>query len=163
MPVVLFVCTANQFRSPLAAAAFQKVINEMHPLGNWNIESAGSWVRQEASAHPLAIRYADEIGVDLRRHKSREVNSIILGRADLIIVMSRGQREAIQFEFIECRDRVHSLNDLIEDENYDIPDPAESGFAEAGPIWREIQKKVDLALPKIIQLAVENAAKDNIR
>lgn len=163
MPVVLFVCTANQFRSPLAAAAFQKRIDETHPLGNWNIESAGSWVRQEASAHPLAVRYADEIGVDLRRHKSREVSSVILGRADLIVVMSRGQREAIQFEFSECRDRVQSLNDLIEDENYEIPDPAESDFAEAGPIWREIQNKVDLAFPRIIQLVAENAAKANIQ
>lgn len=159
MPIILFVCTANQFRSPLAAAAFQKEIDDKHPLGIWIIQSAGSWVKQTASAHPLAIEYANQIGVDLRHHKSQEVTRNMLRQASLIIVMSQGQKEAFQYEFSECKKRIYSLNELVGDASYGIADPAESGFADAEPIWMEIQKKVDLSFPRIIQLAVENNAK----
>ncbi|MGB9521787.1 MAG: low molecular weight phosphatase family protein, partial [Anaerolineales bacterium] len=41
MPSVLFVCTANQCRSPLAQGLFQLALNGQ--LSGWRIDSAGTW------------------------------------------------------------------------------------------------------------------------
>ena len=150
MSTVLFVCMANQFRSPLAAIAFLREIRENKIAGDWNVQSAGTWVEEETSAHPLAIQYAAQAGYNLSSHQTREVTSEILNEADIIVVMTQGQKEAIQFEFFSCKDRVFTLNELAGDEKYGIQDPAENGFADAQSIWQEIQSKVSLAFAKIV-------------
>ena len=45
MPKVLFVCTANRFRSPLAAAIFKRFLLESQETGRWRVSSAGTWTR----------------------------------------------------------------------------------------------------------------------
>lgn len=157
MPTVLFVCMANQFRSPLAALAFQKEIRENKIAGDWNVQSAGTWVEEETGAHPLAIQYAAQAGYDLTTHQTREVTPDILNVADIIVVMTQGQKEAIQFEFFSCKDRVFTLNELAGDEKYGIQDPAEEGFTDAQSIWQEIQSKVSIAFSKIVEVAKLNS------
>lgn len=157
MPTVLFVCMANQFRSPLATVAFQKEIRDNQISGDWTVQSAGTWVEEETSAHPLALWYASEAGYDLSAHQSREVTPDILNAADIIVVMTQGQKEAIQFEFFTCKDRVFTLNELAGDKKYGIQDPAEDGFTDAQSIWQEIQIKVALAFTKIVDVANSNS------
>jgi len=83
MPNVLFVCMANQFRSPLAAALFEKNLKDENASAGWMVSSAGTWVEQESGAHPAAIHAAKNLGLDLSGHKSREVSADMIAAADL--------------------------------------------------------------------------------
>ncbi len=90
MPSILFVCTANQFRSPIAAAKFSCLLGKDELTKEWTVDSAGTWAEEGLPVHPKAIQAATKLGLTLSEHASREVNKDILNKADLIVVMEHG-------------------------------------------------------------------------
>lgn len=137
MPSVLFVCTANQFRSPLAAACFLKQVELENRPRKWRVESAGTWVKDGLGASAMALEAAASLGLDgLENHRTRRVRPGLLARFDLILVMERGHKEALCAEFPSVCGRVHLLSEVVEGIPYDIPDPGDRGVdpAEVGAI-----------------------------
>ena len=65
MPSVLFVCTANINRSPLAAALFQKLLADSGRADGWRVESAGTWAEVGRSASSASLRAAQAFGINL--------------------------------------------------------------------------------------------------
>lgn len=90
---VLFVCTANIVRSPIAAALLEMRLQETAP--DVVVESAG--LREtDASLDEGALRVLDRRGVDLRRHHSRAIDSAMVGEATLVLGLEREHvREAV--------------------------------------------------------------------
>ena len=75
MSVILFVCTANRFRSPIAAAYTESKLRSAGKLGAWVVRSAGTWTTNGEPAHPEAIKAAAELGLDLSTHLTHEVST----------------------------------------------------------------------------------------
>ena len=123
MPAILFVCTANQFRSPIAAACFSRKLASLQWKGDWIIQSAGTWISPGVSALPVAIIAARKIGVSLEGHKARSVTPELVSIQDLILVMESGQKEALQNEFSIFGKRVFLLSEVALNKAEEIPDP----------------------------------------
>ena len=130
MPDILFVCTANQFRSPIAVACLTRELAEAGKTENWQVSSAGSRTADGHKTHPQAVRAAKKIGLDVSGHRSREVKSKLLEAADLIIVMEQGHKEALAFEFPESHSKITLLTEFIGESMSDIPDPQLSNSVE---------------------------------
>ena len=83
---LLFVCSGNTCRSPLAEALAQR---ELGTLG-WRVEvrSAGVSALSGTPASSGSLGAAQRHGLDLREHRSREVDEELIDWADLILVMS---------------------------------------------------------------------------
>lgn len=81
---VLFVCTANQCRSPLAAAIARQRFADL-PI---EFESAGLIDGGEPSPE-TGVQVAAARGLDLRTHLSRKIDRSSLERYDLVLTMSR--------------------------------------------------------------------------
>ena len=124
---ILFVCTANQFRSPLAEAYFQYLIDQDPSNQHICVVSAGTWAWDGAQATSDAQNIAENIGLTLSDHRSREVSEIILKEADLVLVMENGHKEGILQEFPFARDRVFLLSEVIKGLAFNIPDPYVTG------------------------------------
>lgn len=123
MPSVLFVCTANRFRSPLAAAFFRKELEQTSStLHQWKVDSAGTWTVPGLPALPETSLLARKYDLDLTRHRSKTVTAPLLTDQDLILVMETGQREALCNEFPATSERLHLLSWAAEARSYDIPD-----------------------------------------
>jgi protein-tyrosine phosphatase len=122
MPSILFVCTANRFRSPLAAAILRKTLEEMGIAASWRIASAGTWAEPGQPVMPGISEAAQRFGIDLSGHRSARVNSRLLSKYDLIVVMQGGHREALLSEDPKLQERVYLLSDVAERRSYDIPD-----------------------------------------
>ncbi len=137
MPSVLFVCTANRFRSPLAAAAFQKTLGD-EGIKGWQVGSAGTWTDAGLPAAREAVQAARQLGVSLGGHASCPVNDALLSGYDLILVMEMGQKEALESEFPAVKNKVFLLSEIVDGLQYDIPDPVLS--AESSP--QEIANEV---------------------
>ena len=92
-PHLLFVCTANIVRSPIAAAILEMRLKE--PAPEVVVESAG--LREtDATLDNGALRVLDQQGVDLRRHHSRAIDSEMVGGATLVLGLEREHvREAV--------------------------------------------------------------------
>ena len=123
MTQILFVCTANRYRSPIAAACFKNELLKRNEVKDCSILSAGTWTTDGLPAMPDAIQRAKQIGLDLQEHRSRAITGEILQEADLVLVMESGQKESLQIEFPFCREKILLLSEAAEGIPYNIPDP----------------------------------------
>ena len=126
MTQILFVCTANRYRSPIAAACFKDESLKRKQGDKWSVLSAGTWTTDGMPAMPDAILRAKQIGLDLQGHRSRAITGEMLEDADLVLVMESGQKEALQIEFPFCREKILLLSEAAEGIPYNIPDPIEN-------------------------------------
>ncbi|BDG02499.1 arsenate reductase ArsC [Anaeromyxobacter oryzae] len=106
---VVFLCVANSARSQMA----EGIARSLAPAGV-TVSSAGS---RPSRVNPLAIRALDEIGVDLRGHRSKGVESISPEGVDAVITLCA---EEVCPVFLGEARRVH----------WALPDPAGAGSTE---------------------------------
>jgi protein-tyrosine phosphatase len=90
---VLFVCTANIVRSPIAAALLEQRLEEMAP----DVEVVSAGLREtDAAMDDGALLALDRHGVDLRRHSSRSLDASMVDDASLVVGLEREHvREAV--------------------------------------------------------------------
>jgi protein-tyrosine phosphatase len=153
MPSVLFVCTGNLFRSPIAAAAFLKRLDDEGGAASWRVESAGTWAAVGQPPLPVAIQAAAVCGLSLKGHTTRMVEASLLSSSDLILVMEGGQKEAILIEFPNVDGRVFLLSEFAEGVAYDIPDPLSIEEDLSEEIAKEVCALVGKGFRRICELA----------
>ncbi|MBK7456240.1 MAG: low molecular weight phosphotyrosine protein phosphatase [Anaerolineales bacterium] len=127
MPKILFVCTGNMYRSPLAAEIFIRKLLEDGKSGNWVVASAGTWTKPDQPAPQDARLAANNLGLDLGMHRTRLVDAEMLDNQDLILVMESGHKEALVVEFPIARKKIYLLSEVVDQQVYDLPDPMKSG------------------------------------
>jgi protein-tyrosine-phosphatase len=83
---ILFVCTGNTCRSPLAEAIARKVIIE-RGLADVEVGSAGVSAYEGGSASDGALLVAIEGRVDVANHRSRQLTRELVAESDLVLGM----------------------------------------------------------------------------
>ena len=152
---VLFVCSANRFRSVIASACLKNLVEKKKPVGNWEVSSAGTWALEGLPPLPQAISIASKLGLNIDRIRSREVDAYILQDADLVIVMSIGQKEALTLDFPQEKDRIFLCSEVCENLAYSIPDPIEDVIDQTPEeLGEEICRLVNKGFDRICELAV---------
>ena len=91
---LLFVCTGNTCRSPMAAAIARDMIGR-RGWHNVAVRSAGVSASTGAPASPLAIAVLDAHGIDLSTHASSPLTPELVEWADAIVAMSVWHAERI--------------------------------------------------------------------
>ena len=85
---ILFACTMNAVRSPMAAALMR------HLSQNVYIESAGV---RAGELDPLAVEAMEEIGLEIGKHRPRRFEDLEDGSFDLVITLSpEAQHKAVE-------------------------------------------------------------------
>jgi len=92
---VLFVCSGNTCRSPLAEAIARRMF-EVAGRADIQVSSAGTQAWDGSSASDGSILVGIERGLDLSTHRSRMITPEIVGENDLILVMSPQHIERIK-------------------------------------------------------------------
>ena len=86
---ILFACTMNAVRSPMAAALLRHLTR-----GGVYIESAGV---RAGELDPLAVEVMGEIGLEIAKHKPRRFEDLEDGSFDLVITLSpEAQHKAVE-------------------------------------------------------------------
>ncbi len=159
MANVLFICTANICRSPMAMAIFRHKLNESE-YKDWKVASAGTWARPGHPAPEFGRRLMSSIGMDISRHRSRVVTAELLDGADLILTMEQGHKEALRAEFPGAARRVFLLTEMVGYEQ-SIQDPYGASFEEWRETAKEIGMYIDQGFDRIVELAEEGARERN--
>lgn len=154
MPSILLICTANQCRSPVAEAILRRQLMEHDPNTTWSVESAGTWAMGARPAHTQMCRVAGEIGLDLSRHRARNVENLTLANYDLILTMEQSHKEALQVEFPAVRNRVYQLTEMV-GMNYDVADPIGGSVEDFRRTLTELQRLIKFGLPRVVALAAQ--------
>ena len=139
MPAVLFVCTANICRSPIAVGIFNKILDEQNPEGDWRVESAGTWGLDGEPAAAGSLAVMKNNGIDISEHRARSVNQDLLQVFDLILTMESGQKESMRMEFPEVSDRIFLLSEMV-NQKQDVDDPYGGVFSEYEQAADEIEE-----------------------
>lgn len=157
MPSILFVCTANRFRSPLAAARLRRLLDGRADADEWLVESAGTWAEPGQSVIPSPKWMSEHFDLDLSSHRSRRVEREMLSRSSLVLVMENSHLEALRVEFPESGPRISLLAQMAHGVAYDVPDPGVIPDETFLDIAREVTSLVDKGFENIRRLALQSS------
>jgi protein-tyrosine phosphatase len=143
-PLVLFVCTGNTCRSPMAAVLAR------HWLGKkseWEVASAGVSAIPGQRASEGAIDVMAEKNMDLADHRSQPLVQARIDAADLVVVMTEAHKRAVIHRFPGAAGRVVMLNDFnARHQGEDVPDP----FGMKADVYRTIRDEIEAAMPELV-------------
>ncbi len=92
--VVLFVCTGNLCRSPLAEGYLKKRLEEKR-ISGVKVKSAGTIALDGKPASEGSIRIAEENGFDISNHRAQALIHSLVYEADLVIVMEELHKQCV--------------------------------------------------------------------
>ncbi len=120
---VLFVCTGNTCRSPMAVGFIKKFA----PDKRLKVVSAGTSTSNGVPPSPNAIEVMQEEGINISDHRSTMLDGYLLDEADIVLVMSEMHRKHIVGWFKSAKEKIRLLrefDDVRNDEYYpNVPDP----------------------------------------
>ncbi len=121
------MCSGNTCRSPLAEGIAKKIFpNSLSD--QIEISSAGSSALEGLPASALAIRVAENNGIDLTGHITRLLNRSLVKEADLIVVMSSKHKETIRVIEPSALEYTFLLSEFCDGIDGDIADPIGGNF-----------------------------------
>lgn len=146
---VLFVCTGNTCRSPLAVAALSAELGE--DMVHVEVSSAGTSAGdgQPVSEGSLAVALRD--GIDLSAHRARRATVSIVRAADLVFVMDPLHRSALAALGVPA-EKVNVLSEWPAPGEPDLPvsDPFGASREAYEECWRRIRRHVRRITPRIL-------------
>lgn len=107
---ILFVCTGNQCRSPVAATLMGRRLAQ---LGADVVVDSAGLIRGGAPSPPELVTACRQVGVDLSAHRSRRIDAADVSTADLVVGMAREHvREAVILD-PDAFPRTFSLREVV--------------------------------------------------
>ena len=130
---ILVICVGNICRSPMAEYFFKQSYPHL------NIESAGISGLIGEGADAKAIQCMDALNIDMRPHIARKLNSDLIKKADLILVMSLNQQKHLEQTWPFAKGKVFRLGHW---QHKNVPDPYQHDPAFFDETCRNIQAYV---------------------
>lgn len=150
--LILFVCTGNTCRSPMAETICASLIakrlgvpvDELEEHG-YIVVSAGLMAHPNSPASRKAIEIMDSLGLSLEEHLSQLLSEKLLRFADRIYTMTREHRKQILSAFPEAAARLS----VLRLDGGDISDPIGGSFNDYGECAKQIEEAIRLRFDEL--------------
>lgn len=119
---ILFVCTGNTCRSPMAEAIFNKIVAD-DGLKQFVATSRGITVYESEPVNPKAVIALSGVGIDDFEHTSTKISRADFNDADIVLTMTQMQKDMLVSLFKEDKYKIFTLMEYAYDNRMDIEDP----------------------------------------
>ena len=151
MPMdILFVCTGNICRSPMAAGLLRHMLPPERRSA-FHVHSAGTHGLDGEPAAPFAVQAAAARGIDISRHRARSLDPEMVRQADCILVMEPFHRDIVVRALpAEAGRRVQLLADFEKPRRSDtIDDPYNMSLETYQTCLERIHRCLDNVVPHL--------------
>ncbi len=158
MKKVIFVCTENTCRSPIAEGLFRKVVAEKDI--QLEILSAGIFAKAGQAASKEAVQVSLEKGIDISKHQAITLDHEIMAAADLIITMTDKQKQLVESICPEYVDKMYTLKEFNGKElkELNITDP----FGGDMMAYRNCANELECELELFAEIIHKESKKNNL-
>jgi glycine hydroxymethyltransferase len=143
---VLFVCTGNICRSPIAEGLFRRLLGNRKEI---EVTSAGVHAVHGQPPSLYAVQVCEEEGVDISSYRSQPVTAALVDRATHIFAMTGAHLETIQMLFPQGAEKSFLLREFEEPDTTvwrDVPDPIGLGR----DVYEDCVRTIKNALPSVL-------------
>ncbi|HDR4725010.1 low molecular weight protein arginine phosphatase [Bacillus cereus group sp. Sample62] len=142
MKRVLFICTGNTCRSPMAEALLRH-----YGEGKFEVQSAGVFAYPGSDASIYAKEALVEKGIAID-HASQQVNETLIDWADIVVTMTENHKQIVLGHYPSVEKKVDTLYGVTEGISKDILDPFGGSLSIYKETLEEMEKLVQTLLKK---------------
>src|SRR6266478_7564622 len=153
---VLFVCTGNVCRSPMAEGLFRKMIAGRPDL---KVSSAGVSTYPGQSPSPDAVEVLAKKGIDISGTRSKPLTERLVQEATWIIAMTRSHLDSIFYQYPEAAEKTYLLREFEPGAaSFDIADPIGLGI----DAYEEARDTIQNALPGLLEFIMSEGINERL-
>ena len=118
---IIFVCTGNTCRSPMAEAILKKMVYEDGL--EVQVESRGTSVYSDDPINPKSAEALATIGIKNVIHKAKQISKTDIEESDIILTMTQQHKLSLVKTYPDYRYKIFTLSEYAADSRDDISDP----------------------------------------
>ncbi|MFQ5753560.1 MAG: low molecular weight protein arginine phosphatase [bacterium] len=146
---ILFVCTGNSCRSPMAEGLLKAMLPPEYK-DKVVVHSAGTLGLEGYPATDFAIQVANDYGADISQHRSQGLSEKMLKDMDIIFAMAPDHKRILQNYFPEIRENVFLLRSFGRHPEEEYVDDIEDPIGASLEVYQKCGEIIDAELKRIL-------------